>query len=49
MSKEEIERIKYIVNCPMCDNPKCVRKSKSCEAEKWASERIKNTNDRTGT
>ena len=36
MTLEEINRIKYMVCCPMCDNKKCVRKTNECEAEKWA-------------
>lgn len=41
MTKEEINRIKYIVCCPMCDNEKCVRDTSKCEAEIWARERRK--------
>jgi hypothetical protein len=36
MTREEINRIKYMVCCPMCDNEKCVRKTDKCEAEIWA-------------
>lgn len=36
MTAEEINRIKYIVCCPMCDNEKCVRNTDKCEAEIWA-------------
>ena len=36
MTAEEIDRIKYMVCCPMCDNEKCVRKTDKCEAEIWA-------------
>lgn len=36
---EEINRIKYMVCCPMCDNEKCVRKTDKCEAEIWAKEK----------
>ena len=36
MTKEEIDTKKYIICCPMCDNSKCVRGTKKCEAEIWA-------------
>jgi hypothetical protein len=36
MTREEINRIKYMVCCPMCDNEKCVKKTDKCEAEIWA-------------
>lgn len=35
MTVEEINRIKYMVCCLMCDNEKCVRKTAKCEAEQW--------------
>lgn len=38
---EEINRIKYIVCCPMCDNEKCVRNTDKCEAEIWAKNKAK--------
>lgn len=38
---EEINRIKYMVCCPMCDNEKCVRNTDKCEAEIWAKNKIK--------
>ena len=36
MKAEEINRIKYMVCCPMCDKEKCVRNTAKCEAEIWA-------------
>lgn len=36
MTKEEIDRLKYMICCPMCDNERCVRGSDRCEAEIWA-------------
>ncbi len=39
MTVEEINRIKYMVCCPMCDNEKCVRKTDKCEAEIWAKDK----------
>ena len=36
MTREEINIMKYKVCCPMCDNKKCVKGTKSCEAEQWA-------------
>lgn len=41
MTREEIDRIKYMVCCPLCDNEKCVRRTDKCEAEQWARNRIK--------
>lgn len=41
MTEEEIDRIKYMVCCPMCDNEKCVRRTDKCEAEQWARNRMK--------
>lgn len=41
MIREEIDRIKYMVCCPMCDNEKCVRRTDKCEAEQWAKNRMK--------
>ena len=35
MTKEEINRMKYIVCCPLCDNDKCCRGTDKCDAEKW--------------
>ena len=35
----EIDRQKYIICCPMCDNKKCVRGTDKCEAEQWAKRR----------
>lgn len=40
MTAEEIDRIKYLVVCPMCDNEKCVRKTDKCEAEIWAKSKV---------
>ena len=36
---KEINRIKYIVCCPLCDNKKCVRGTNKCEAEIWAKKK----------
>lgn len=32
----EVEKKKYLICCPLCDNVKCVRGTDKCEAEKWA-------------
>lgn len=40
LKKEEINKIKYTVCCPLCDNKKCVRGTDSCEAEKWARRKM---------
>lgn len=44
MKAEEINRIKYMVCCPMCDNEKCVRKTDKCEAEIWAKNKAERSN-----
>ncbi len=36
MTDEEINKIKYWVCCPFCDNKKCVKGTDKCEAEVWA-------------
>lgn len=40
MSKDEINQMKYIVCCPMCDNDKCCRGTDLCEAEIWEKKKI---------
>ena len=40
MTVDEINRIKYMVCCPMCDNEKCVRATDKCGAEIWARNKI---------
>ena len=39
MTLEEINNIKYIVCCPLCDNVKCVKGTDKCEAEIWAKQK----------
>lgn len=39
MTKTEIDRLKYKICCPMCDNLKCVRGTDKCDAERWAKEK----------
>ena len=39
MIKDEIDHIKYIVCCPICDNKKCVKNTDECEAEIWAKKK----------
>lgn len=36
MTNEEMNRIKYWICCPWCDNEKCVKGTDKCEAEIWA-------------
>ena len=36
-----MNRMKYIVCCPLCDNTKCVKGTDKCEAEMWAKEELK--------
>lgn len=40
MTVDEINHIKYIICCPMCDNDKCVRGTDFCEAEMWARNKM---------
>ena len=40
MTLDEINNIKYIVCCSMCDHEKCVRKTDKCEAEIWVKSKI---------
>lgn len=41
MTREEIDRLKFMVCCPLCDSEKCVRRTGKCEAEQWAKKRMK--------
>lgn len=41
MAVEEINTKKYIVCCPMCDNPICAKGTMECEVEKWKAEQLK--------
>ena len=36
MTNEEINKMKYWICCPLCDNRKCVRGTDKCDAEIWA-------------
>ena len=45
MTRKEINRIKYIICCPMCDNEKCVRKTDKCEAEVWVKRKAESEGD----
>ena len=36
MTNEEIDKIKYFICCPWCDNKKCFKGTPKCEAEAWA-------------
>ena len=36
MKDKEIDRVKYFICCPFCDNEKCVKGTDKCEAETWA-------------
>jgi len=49
MTVDEINRIKYMVCCPMCDNEKCVRKTDKCEAEIWAKSKVESENKKGDT
>lgn len=48
MTAEEINRSKYMVCCPICDNETCVRKTDKCEAEIWVKNKTESEveNDR---
>ncbi len=39
MNEEEVNRTKYMVCCPLCDNDKCCKGTDKCEAEIWAKGR----------
>lgn len=36
---DEIDKLKYWICCPLCDNPKCVKDTDECEAEIWAKKK----------
>ena len=40
MTLEEIEKLKYVVCCPVCDNKKCVKDTDKCEAEIWKRRKL---------
>lgn len=40
MTLEEIEKLKYVVCCPTCDNKKCVKGTDKCEAEIWKRRKL---------
>lgn len=40
MTLEEIEKLKYAVCCPLCDNEKCVKNTDKCEAEIWKRRKL---------
>lgn len=35
----DIDKKKYIICCPLCDNEKCVKGTDKCEAEIWKKEK----------
>lgn len=39
MSETEINRMKYMVCCPLCDNSPCCRGTDKCDAEIWAKKK----------
>ena len=39
MSETEINQMKYIVCCPLCDNSPCCRGTDKCDAEIWAKKK----------
>lgn len=41
MTIEEINKLKYEICCPLCDEPKCVKGSSKCEAEIWKKRKVK--------
>lgn len=36
----DIDKQKYIVCCPLCDNEKCVKGTDKCEAEQWKKKKL---------
>jgi hypothetical protein len=49
MSETEIDREKYIVCCPMCDNDKCCRGTDKCDAGIWAEGKRQQAGRRSDT
>ena len=45
MTREEIDTMKYKVCCSMCDNKKCVKGTESCNAERWAKNKLESEID----
>ena len=45
MDKSEIDRMKYMVCCPLCDHDKCCRGTDKCDAERWAKGKEKEVED----
>lgn len=45
MTVNEINKRKYWICCPLCDNPKCVKGTDKCDAEIWAKHEIMNADD----
>ena len=41
----EVDRKKYMICCPLCDNPKCVKGTEKCEAEIWKRNKLEEIND----
>lgn len=45
---DKIDKLKYIVCCPMCDLKKCLKGTDKCDAEIWARQKRKEVkNERT--
>jgi hypothetical protein len=38
---ENIDKVKYWVCCPLCDNDHCMRGTDKCEAEQWKKMKLK--------
>jgi hypothetical protein len=38
---ENIDKVKYWVCCPLCDNDRCMRGTDKCEAEQWKKMKLK--------
>lgn len=41
MTIDEINKLKYEICCPLCDEPICVKGSSKCEAEIWKKRKLK--------
>lgn len=40
MTNEELDKMKYKICCPACDNEKCVKGTDKCEAEIWKRRKL---------
>ena len=46
MTRKEIDRIKYMVCCPMCDKEKCERGADDCDVKKYLKNKSESEGER---